>query len=75
LCQQDEQVEPRREKLKKNWSDDPQECDINISGFTFVTNMRYRAKRTLEEIFDGVYVDFLLLNRPDQILFVVSASG
>ncbi|PPQ67918.1 hypothetical protein CVT25_000330 [Psilocybe cyanescens] len=33
----EEHVEPRREKLSKNWTDDPQE-----------------AKRTIEEIFDGV---------------------
>ncbi|KAH9486280.1 Small ubiquitin-related modifier 1 [Psilocybe cubensis] len=33
----EEHVEPRREKLKKNWTDNPQE-----------------ARRTIEEIFDGV---------------------
>ncbi|KAF8910114.1 hypothetical protein CPB84DRAFT_1764646 [Gymnopilus junonius] len=35
--QWEEHVEPHREKLKKNWTDDPQE-----------------AKRTIEEIFDGI---------------------
>ncbi|KAF5313185.1 hypothetical protein D9619_002621 [Psilocybe cf. subviscida] len=33
----EEHVEPRREKLKKNWNDDPEQ-----------------ARRTVEEIFDGV---------------------
>jgi hypothetical protein len=39
----DDIMESRRQKLKKNWTDNPSE-----------------TKKTIEEIFDGVYVVFTL---------------
>jgi len=43
--------EPRRQKLKKFWSDDPAE-----------------AARTMEDIFDGMYVTRFILRRVDRTL-------
>jgi hypothetical protein len=52
-------VEPRREKLIKNWDEDPQEYEIRSCLFFFAISHTYaRTRRTIEEIFDGVYVLF-----------------
>ena len=59
FIEQEAHVEPEREKLKKNWTKDPQECAIFFSGYVlfFIIHIIIcfkRAKRTIEAIFDGV---------------------
>lgn len=52
-------MEPRREKLIKNWDEDPQEYEIRSCLFFSPTSDTHaRTRRTIEEIFDGVYVLF-----------------
>ena len=52
-------MEPRREKLIKNWEEDPQEYEIrSCLFFSAISDTHARTRRTIEEIFDGVYVPF-----------------
>lgn len=56
---QDELLVPRRQKLKKNWTENPRECVSVFRLRSHYVQRIYiisRAKRTMEEIFDGVYV-------------------
>jgi hypothetical protein len=47
--------EPKRQKLKKNWTDNPREwVHFPFPIFDDCFILAYRAKRTMEELFDGV---------------------
>jgi hypothetical protein len=50
----DDGIEPRRQKLKKYWTDDPRECVriVRVNLISFFS----RATKAMEDLFDGVYV-------------------